>query len=154
MPQAIQLTTGKVKYTPGTPRDTQYGPRINAVLTLPDGTEAKLWGDPDDASLLALKKGESVQLAKNAKGNWQLASAAPVEAPSNVQGAVMPTKPNQATQLLTDDEKRAIAAKVTENAELFKYCLEQARQHCSEYLETSEDLRSVATTLFLQAVKR
>lgn len=152
MPQAIQLTTGKVKYTPGTPRDTQYGPRINAVLTLPDGTEAKLWGDPDDASLLALKKGESVQLAKNAKGNWQLVSAAPVEAPSN--GAVTPTKPNQVTQLLSDDEKRAIAAKVSENAKLMKYCLQQAREHCSEYLETSEDLRAVATTLFLQAVKR
>jgi hypothetical protein len=152
MPQAIQLTTGKVKYTPGTPRDTQYGPRINAVLTLPDGTEAKLWGDPDDASLLALKKGESVQLAKNAKGNWQLASAPPVEAPSN--NTVTPTKPNQSTQLLSDDEKRAIAAKVSENAKLMKYCLQQAREHCSEYLETSEDLRSVATTLFLQAVKR
>jgi hypothetical protein len=155
MPQAIQLTTAKVKYTPGTPRDTQYGPRINAVLTLPDGTEAKLWGDPDDASLLALKKGESVQLAKNAKGNWQLASTAPVEAPStpnNGNGTV--TKPNQATQMLSDDEKRAIAAKVTENAKLMKYCLQQAREHCSEYLETSEDLRAVATTLFLQAVKR
>jgi hypothetical protein len=44
MPQAILLTTAKVKYSPGTPRDTQYGPRINAVLILPDGTEAKLWG--------------------------------------------------------------------------------------------------------------
>ncbi len=68
--------------------------------------------------------------------------------------AQVEAKPNQATHLLSDDEKRAIAAKVTENAKLMKYCLQQAREHCSEYLETSEDLRAVATTLFLQAVKR
>jgi hypothetical protein len=34
-----------------------------------------------------------------------------------------------------------------------RFCLEQTRKHCGEYLETSEDLRAIATTLFLEALK-
>ncbi len=73
MAQPITLTYGRVKYTPGEPRQTTHGMRINAVITLPSGEEIKLWGDPGDPALTALKKNQQVALAQNAKGNWQLA---------------------------------------------------------------------------------
>ncbi len=46
MAAQVTLVDATVKYAAGTPRDTQRGPRINVVCTLPDGTEQKLWGDP------------------------------------------------------------------------------------------------------------
>jgi hypothetical protein len=72
MAQTLNLTYGRVKYTPGEPRQTSHGMRINAVITLPSGEEVKLWGDPGDPALTALKKNQQVALAQNAKGNWQL----------------------------------------------------------------------------------
>ena len=148
MAQPITLTYGRVKYTPGEPRQTTHGMRINAVITLPSGEEVKLWGDPGDPALTALKKNQQVSLAQNAKGNWQLVQQPDESQPSNGNQVVQ----NQ-HQPWGDDEKRAIATKVTENAKLMKFCLQQAREHCSEYLETSEDLRAVATTLFLSVTK-
>jgi hypothetical protein len=151
MAQTLALTTATVKYTPGQPRETQYGLRINAVITLPDGTETKLWGNPDDAALLALKKGQTVQLAKNQKGQWQLVQQQDKSSQGNGKGTVH----NQTESHIdwTPDQKRAIASRIEERAKLMKFCLEQARKHCGEYLESSEDLRAIATTLFLEALK-
>jgi hypothetical protein len=125
--------------------------RINCVITLPSGEEVKLWGDPGDPMLTSLTKGQQVQLAQNAKGNWQLVQQQQDESvPANGQNAVQIVQ----NQLWSDDEKRAIAAKVSENAKLMKYCLAQTREHGGEYLETSEDLRAIATTLFLEALRK
>jgi hypothetical protein len=151
MAQALNLTYGRVKFTAGEPRQTSYGMRINCVITLPSGEEVKLWGDPGDPMLTSLTKGQQVQLAQNAKGNWQLVQQQQDESvPANGQNAVQIVQ----NQLWSDDEKRAIAAKVSENAKLMKYCLAQTREHCGEYLETSEDLRAIATTLFLEALRK
>ena len=57
-----------MKYAVGPARGTTNGPRINVVVTLADGEETKLWGDPGNPSLTPLKKGNAVQLVKNAKG--------------------------------------------------------------------------------------
>ena len=155
MAQPITLTYGRVKYPPKEPRQTSYGLRINAVITLPSGEEVKLWGDPGDPALTALTKGQQVALAQNAKGGWQLVQQQQDESvQTNGSRTVQNQSLGQTHQPWTDDEKRAIAAKVSENAKLMKYCLQQAREHCAEFLESSEDLRAIATTLFLQTVKR
>lgn len=65
---AATLITATVKYSAGQPRQTQYGERINAVLTLPDGDEHKVWGNPGDATIASLRKGQQVQLLKTPKG--------------------------------------------------------------------------------------
>jgi hypothetical protein len=152
MAQTLALTTATVKYTPGQPRETQYGLRINAVLTLPDGTETKLWGNPDDAALLTLKKGQTVQLAKNQKGQWQLVQQQDASSQSNGNNAAQ--FQTESHTEWTPEQKRAIASRIEERAKLMKFCLEQTRKHCGEYLETSEDLRAIAVTLFLETVKR
>jgi hypothetical protein len=62
------LTTGKVKYAAGTPRDYGHGDRINVVVTPTNGGEdIKVWGRPGDA-IAQLKKGESVTLSHDGKG--------------------------------------------------------------------------------------
>ena len=65
---SLTIVQGTVKYAAGPARETKNGLRINVVVTLADGEETKLWGDPGDPALTPLKKGNAVQLVKNAKG--------------------------------------------------------------------------------------
>jgi hypothetical protein len=150
MAQTLNLTYGRVKFTAGQPKQTQYGMRINVVVTLPDGEELKLWGDPGDPALSSLTKGQQVQLAQNAKGNWQLVQQQQSQESPPQQDNGNGTAPTG----WTPEEKRAIASRVEEKAKLMKFCLEQARKHCGEYLESSEDLRAVAIVLFGEAVSK
>ena len=52
----MNILKGKVKYTAGKVFEGQYGPSINAVITLDNGTEARVYGKADDEKLKALKK--------------------------------------------------------------------------------------------------
>ncbi len=153
MAQPITLVYGRVKYTPGEPRQTTHGMRINAVITLPSGEEVKLWSDPGDPTLTALKKNQQVALAQNAKGNWQLVQQSQDESVSANGNNTVQKQTENHTEW-TPDEKRAIAFRIEERAKLMRFCLEKTREYCGEYLESSEDLRAIAVTLFLETVKR
>ncbi len=144
MAQQIELTNATVKYAAGQPRDTQYGQRINVLVTLPDGTEQRLWGNPDDATLTALSRGQTVQLAKDAKGFKLVAQA---DTPQHTNGS------RKTWEGWTAEEKRAIALKIDNHADLLGYCLKTAREKLGDYCETSEDVRSLAITLYLSALK-
>lgn len=56
------IITATVKYPAGRVNDTVNGPKINAVLVLPDGSEYKKWGKPDDPRLKSLKRGQKIQM--------------------------------------------------------------------------------------------
>lgn len=145
MAQSIELVTGTVKYTAGQPRQTQYGERINVLVTLAEGSEQRLWGNPGDAVLTSLRKGQQVQLAKDHKGYKLIADAQQPSNGSNGKGKTW--------QGWSDEEKRAIAAKVSDHADLLAFCLKTAREKLSSYCQTSEDIRALATTLYLSALK-
>ena len=49
--------------------------------------------------------------------------------------------------------KERSLAELRNGLALMRFCLEQARKHCGDYLETSKDLRAIETTLFLEALK-
>jgi hypothetical protein len=61
MAKTLNIIQGVVKYAAGPARETKNGPRINVVITLPSGEDIKLWGDPGDAVLTPLRKGNLVQ---------------------------------------------------------------------------------------------
>jgi hypothetical protein len=146
MAQTLNLTYGRVKYTPGEPRQTSHGMRINAVITLPSGEEVKLWGDPGDPALTALKKNQQVALAQNAKGNWQL-----------VQQQETPQQTNngsgQNQQGWEPEDREIIAAKIEHRAKVMRYCILKAQEHCGDLVESEESIRAIAATLFLAALK-
>lgn len=52
----------------------------------------------------------------------------------------------------TPEEKKAIASKVNQNADLLAYCLQTAQAKFGD-LVGAEDIRALAITLFLQAVR-
>lgn len=147
MAQALTLTYGRVKYIPGEPRQTSHGLRINAVITLSSAEEIKVWGDPGDPVLTALKKGQQVPLAQNAKGNWQLVQEQ--ETPQQHQNGT--ARKHQEWQ---PEHREAIASRIEHRAKVFRYCLIKAREHCGDLVESEEGIRAIATTLFIETLGR
>jgi hypothetical protein len=155
---SLTIIQGTVKYAAGPARDTKNGPRINVVVTLPDGEETKLWGDPGDPSLTPLKKGNAVQLVKNAKGTgYSLLDTAPTTPAAPLAPTPAPgNSPRQQTEVFkpwTDEDKKQLAAKIDQDAELMKYCLQTARKKFvdSGLVEDEASICALASVLFSQA---
>lgn len=153
-----QLTvySGTVKFTPGKVFETQYGQRINAVVTVAEtGEEIKLWGSPGDSTLIALTNGQQVSLAQGQKG-WQLLSVPPAEdsAPTSSGNGKA-----QAHAPLDPEQKKQVAAYIDQMADLYGYCLKQVVNRQLTDIDvtlpdTEERVRAVATTLFIQACRK
>jgi len=63
----MNILKGKVKYTAGKVFEGQYGPSINAAITLDNGTDIRVYGKPDDEKLMALKKDDAVTIIHDGK---------------------------------------------------------------------------------------
>jgi hypothetical protein len=141
MPTAT-LITARVKYGAGQPRETQYGMRINTLLTLPDGTEHRVWGKPDDPEIASLKKGQQVQLLHDGKGYKLIADNPPAQVNQPV-----------ATEL-TPAQKRAIAEYVTGQADLLKFCWTTAAVKLGGIATEEESIRCAAASLYIAAQRK
>jgi hypothetical protein len=153
----LNIIQGTVKYAAGPPRETKNGPRINVLVTLADGEETKLWGDPGDPSLTPLKKGNAVQLVKNAKGNgYSLLDTSPTTPAASpaMPGNSLRQQPD-VFKPWTDEDKKQLAAKVDQNAELMKYCLQTVLEKFvdSGLIEAEESVCSLASVLFSHATE-
>jgi len=119
MTQSIQLHTGTVKFSAGKAFQTKHGDRINVVITLANGEETKLWGGPDDAALLALKKGQQVQLMRDTKGYKLIAEAQPEQAPQASPASPQTPAGNNGKRLpqpWSDDERERSQARLNNTA--------------------------------------
>jgi hypothetical protein len=63
----MNILKGRVKYTAGKVFEGQYGPSINAAITLDNGTDIRVYGKPDDTKLMALKKDDAVTIIHDGK---------------------------------------------------------------------------------------
>jgi len=63
----MNILKGRVKYTAGKVFEGQYGPSINAAITLDNGTDIRVYGKPDDTKLMALKKDDAVTVIHDGK---------------------------------------------------------------------------------------
>jgi hypothetical protein len=63
----MNILKGRVKYTAGKVFEGQYGPSINAAITLDNGTDIRVYGKPDDNKLMALKKDDVVTIIHDGK---------------------------------------------------------------------------------------
>jgi len=63
----MNILKGRVKYTAGKVFEGQYGPSINAAITLENGTDIRVYGKPDDEKLKALQKDDVVTIIHDGK---------------------------------------------------------------------------------------
>lgn len=66
----MRVLKGIVKYAAGPPREGQYGPSINILVTLDEGYDVRVYGKPSDP-IEQLKAKQSVQLIED-KGKYKL----------------------------------------------------------------------------------
>lgn len=66
----MRVLKGIVKYAAGPPREGQYGPSINILVTLDEGYDVRVYGKPGDP-IEQLKAKQSVQLIED-KGKYKL----------------------------------------------------------------------------------
>jgi len=66
----MRVLKGIVKYAAGPPREGQYGPSINILVTLDEGYDVRVYGKPGDP-IEQLKAKQIVQLIED-KGKYKL----------------------------------------------------------------------------------
>ncbi len=128
---------------------------INAVFTLEDGTDARVFGKPGDAALLAIKKGDTVTLDFDGKWYNITKGAKPTgngnAAPQTAPAPVAPRK-----SLLDDPEK--LAAVTGQLCDLYRNIYERLlKGDPNDPLDVlslrEEDLAAATATVFIQTCK-
>ena len=82
----MNIFKGKIKYTAGKVYDGQFGQSINAVITLTNGEDVRVYGKPDDEKLKSLKKDEEVTVIydnKSYKVAFDMTTADTIEPKDN-----------------------------------------------------------------------
>lgn len=146
-----KLLNAIVKYPASKVFETQYGSRVNAVLTI-GYDEIKIWGEPNTPKgeqLKALKRGETV-LVIDDNGKYKLLESEPKSTTTN-------GKTNSNYEPLTDDKKRAVASYIKDMAGLYSFCRETSIKTLTERFDeqelTPDDIRSMTATLFIATQK-
>jgi len=115
------ITTATIKYPAGRVFDGQYGPSCNVLATLPDGSEVKVWGKPDD--LQGYRRGDSIALLQDAKGKYKPVAIAQTPQPVSHPAPQSPAPKPQAPPV----DKQSIAQFIVDQSRLYSFCYAQAR---------------------------
>jgi len=85
----MRVLKGIVKYAAGPPREGQYGPSINILVTLDEGYDVRVYGKPGDP-IEQLKAKQPVQLIED-KGKYKLIEEeAPAQQPQPTEKTEKP----------------------------------------------------------------
>ena len=90
----MKIVKGIVKYGAGAPREGQYGPSINILVTLEDGSQVRVYGKPGDV-IERYKSGQNIQLVDD-KGKYKVVEEEMQQAAKQVQNIDVSEKPDLA----------------------------------------------------------
>ena len=88
----MKIVKGVVKYGAGAPREGQYGPSINILVTLEDGSQVRVYGKPSDV-IERYKSGQNIQLVDD-KGKYKVVEEEMQQAAKQVQNIDVSEKPD------------------------------------------------------------
>ncbi|PIB14786.1 hypothetical protein AMR42_04200, partial [Limnothrix sp. PR1529] len=64
------ITQGTIKHPAGQRFPSRYGgERVNMVVEMPDGSEERIYGSPEE--LDGYNRGDAIALIRNKKGEWK-----------------------------------------------------------------------------------
>jgi hypothetical protein len=135
----------------GKPRqvDTKWGEKAVMDVLTTDGQEITIWRPAGDMEVMGRRNGERVSITLDSKGKASLvehASTKPQQAQkqAHISSSVPPEQPSRSAE---------IADYIERLGKLYAHCLDAAaRMPKTVELETPQ-VKDVATTLFIQAVK-
>ncbi|AFY71463.1 hypothetical protein Pse7367_3218 [Thalassoporum mexicanum PCC 7367] len=150
MSKSAQIVQATCKYPTGQPRQGKYGEYISALFNAPEFGDVRIFGNPDDDLLKSIKKGQKVWLVDNNRGGYKLA-AAPAMDSSNGNGdrSAQPQSPEQ-----SENRKGQILAYIQSHTRLFKTCYLRASEEMAEFVMDEDNLRCIATTIYIQTQRK
>jgi hypothetical protein len=113
----MNILKGRVKYTAGKVFEGQYGPSINAAITLENGTDIRVYGKPDDEKLKALQKDDIVTIihdGKSYKVAFDMVTAN--DLPEKVQTPTEQTNVQQAANVAPKTNGKLTSEEISEKA--------------------------------------
>lgn len=114
------MITATVKYPAREALQTSRGPRINALVTLPDGQDVKIWANENDGLVSTWKIGQTVTVKLTKDGKWYDA-VPPSEAPATSStNAPQATHARQAVDITDPEQFAALQARAMAYADLYR----------------------------------
>jgi len=132
----MKIVKGVVKYGAGAPREGQYGPSINILVTLEDQSQVRVYGKPGDV-IERYKSGQNIQLIDD-KGKYKVVEDEP---------QTMPVQTEQS-------DKPDLAAMVFEISAIYSQAYIDIYNKISEAGVPHESATAATSTIFIQVFQK
>jgi hypothetical protein len=132
----MKIVKGVVKYGAGAPREGQYGPSINILVTLEDQSQVRVYGKPGDV-IERYKSGQNIQLIDD-KGKYKVVEDEP---------QTMPVQTEQS-------DKPDLAAMVFELSAIYSQAYIDIYNKISEGGVPHESATAATSTIFIQVFQK
>ena len=135
----MKIVKGVVKYGSGAPREGQYGPSINILVTLEDSSQVRVYGKPGDV-IERYKSGQNIQLVDD-KGKYKVVEEEMQQAAKQVQNIDVSEKPD-------------LAAMVFEMSAIYSQAYIDIYNKMSEAGIPHENATAATSTIFIQVFQK
>jgi len=139
---AMRITKGIVKYGAGTPREGQYGPSINILVTLEDQSQVRVYGKPGDV-IERYKSGQAITLIDD-NGKYKVLE----------ESQTMPAPTGVAIIEQQIAEKPDLAAIVFEMSAIYTQAYIDIYNKISEAGVPQESATAATSTIFIQVFQK
>jgi hypothetical protein len=138
---AMKITKGIVKYGAGAPREGQYGPSINILVTLEDQSQVRVYGKPGDV-IERYKSGQAITLIDD-NGKYKILE----------ESQTMPA-PTGVAVIDQQSEKPDLAAMVFEMSAIYSQAYIDIYNKISEAGVPHETATAATSTIFIQVFQK
>jgi hypothetical protein len=138
----MRITKGIVKYGAGAPREGQYGPSINILVTLEDGSQVRVYGKPGDV-IERYKSGQAITLIDD-NGKYKIIEQEMPSLPAPTGVAVIEHQ----------SEKPDLAAMVFELSAIYSQAYIDIYNKISEAGVPQESATAATSTIFIQVFQK
>jgi len=139
----MKITKGIVKYGAGAPREGQYGPSINILVTLLDDSQVRVYGKPGDV-IERYKSGQAITLIDD-NGKYKVLEE---------DKQTMPAPTNVAVIEQQIAEKPDLAAIVFEMSAIYSQAYIDIYNKISEAGVPQESATAATSTIFIQVFQK
>lgn len=137
----MKITKGIVKYGAGAPREGQYGPSINILVTLEDQSQVRVYGKPGDV-IERYKSGQAITLIDD-NGKYKILE----------ESQTMPA-PTGVAVIDQQSEKPDLAAMVFEMSAIYSQAYIDIYNKISEAGVPHETATAATSTIFIQVFQK
>lgn len=138
----MKIVKGVVKYGAGAPREGQYGPSINILVTLEDQSQVRVYGKPGDV-IERYKSGQNIQLIDD-KGKYKVVEDEQQTMPAPTGVAVNDQQ----------SDKPDLAALVFEMSAIYSQAYIDIYNKISEAGVPHESATAATSTIFIQVFQK